>query len=218
MPDQKKYKIDYKFHKILQREDDLGLVIRVHISIEQQLNEFLSLFCCDFNALEGQEKLSYFQKVCLAEALGVVPEYSRLLKVLGKLRNNFAHKPNVELTVSNVSGLYEAFSSDGKKILQGVYDVLRKKAKSEVPKSFKKLPPKDKFILLAVTIQSRLRVAIGQKKDSLGSGELTYRCECGKNNLVELPSNYNKESPEAIAWSCLQCEKEYQFEFSFTKI
>jgi hypothetical protein len=218
MSDQNKYKIDNKFHKILQREDDLGLVIRVHISIEQQLNEFLSLLCCDFNALEGQEKLSYFQKVCLAEALGLMAEHSRVLKALGTLRNNFAHKPDVELTVSNVSGLYETFSSDGKKILQGVYDVLRKKAKSEVPKSFKKLPPKDKFILLAVTIQSRLQVAIRQKKDSFKSGELTFRCECGEENLVELESKFNDRSPKTLGWYCLGCNKEYQIEFRFAKI
>jgi len=216
MSDSNDYKVDKKFHKILRGEDDLGVVIRTHIHIEQQLNELLGLLCCNFNSLEKKARLGYFKKVCLAEALGLMPELSEILKVLGNLRNDFAHKPDMEIDNSNSSRLYDAFSSDGKKILQNVYNVIRKNSKNKVSKSFKKLPPNDKFILLAVTIQSRLRAEITLKKDDLKNGELKFRCECGQDNLVVLSSKFNNQST-TIEWNCSVCGKKYQFEFKFTR-
>ena len=216
MPDSNTYKVDGKFHKILQGEDDLGVVIRAHIHIEQQLNELLGLLCYNFNSLEKKAGLSYFKKVCLAEALGLMPEMSEILKSLGNLRNDFAHKPDMEIDNSNASRLYDAFSSDGKKILQHVYNVIRRNSKNKISKSFKKLPSNDRFILLAVTIQSRLRAEIILKKDDLKSGELKFRCECGQDNLVVLPNKFNNQS-KTKEWNCSVCEKKYQFEFKFTR-
>lgn len=211
------YKIDHKFHNILQGEDDLGVVIRVHIAIEQQLNELLGLLCYSFESLDKQTRLSYYQKVCLAEALGLSPEYSGILKVLGNTRNDFAHKPDMEINNSNATKLYDAFSSDGKKVLQRAYNVIRENSKNKVSKSFKKLEPKDKFIFLAVTIHSNLMRKIILTRDSLKSGELKIRCDYGKENQANLPNNFDNESPDGIKWSCPQCGKDYQFEYKFTK-
>jgi len=217
MPDSNTYKVDGKFHEILQGEDDLGVVIRVHIAIEQLLNELLGLLCSNFNSFEDQADIDFFEKGCLAEALGLKPEHRKVLQVLGKLRNEFAHKPEMKLGKSNVSNLYEAFSSNGKAILQDAFNRVRKqKPKTKVTKSFKKLPPKDQFILMAVTIQSMLRAEIILKKDDLKSGELKFRCECGQDNLVVLPNKFNNQS-KTIEWNCSVCEKKYQFEFKFTR-
>jgi len=218
MPDSNDYKIDKDFHRILQGEDDLGVVIRVHIAIEQLLNELLALIIRDFNLFEDQTKIEYFDKVCLVEVLGLKPENGTVLKVLGKIRNSFAHKPGMKLDRSNVSNLYEAFSSGGKTILQKTFDIVRKKKpNTKVVKSVKKLPPKDQFIVMAVSIQSMLRAAIKIKKNSLKGGELKFRCECDQENLVELPDNFSNPSPEAIMWQCSGCGKEYQFEYNFIR-
>lgn len=216
MPGAGNYKIDNKFHKILQGEDSLGVVVRAHIHIEQQLNELLSLLCYEYNFIE--DNLGYYQKVSLAGALGLTPEYVAILRALGKLRNDFAHEQGVELNKKNVSILYNAFSSVGKRIIQDVYNKLRKKMPNvKAYKSFRKLQPNDQFVFLVVTLQSRLRSVISRKKDTLKRGELTFRCECGKEHFVELTKNFNEQLPKGEEWSCPECKKKYQFLYNFIR-
>jgi len=216
MANPNKNKIDHKFHKILQGEDDLGVVIRTQIVIERQLNEMLGLLCPNFEILEKKIRLSYYQKVYLAEALGLTPEVSGILRVLGGIRNDFAHKPDMEIDNSNVSKLYAAFSPEGKKILQNTHNTIRKNAKNKVSKSFIKLAPKDKFILLALTIQLSLKDDLILKKESLETGEIKVRCECGKENQPRLVKK-SEESQKFIKWSCPQCGKGYQLDYAFKR-
>ena len=212
-----KYKINSKFHKILQGEDDIGVVIRTHIQIEQHLNELLKLLCRDFNALEENTRLVYSQKVYLAEALEINADYGKFLRALGKIRNEFAHKADMKIDKSNTSSLYDALSSELKRNLQNIYDETRKLNKNKINKSLKKLEPRDKFILLAVAMQSSLQGLIAFKKESLVKGELKYHCECGEVNQLLLPKDFNKKSPRGISWNCPQCNKGYEFEYNFIK-
>ena len=110
------------------------------------------------------------------------------------------------------------FPPNDKKLLQDSFNRTKKQnPKTKTTKSFKKLLPKDQFILIAVSIQSFLRAAIINKRKSLKNGELIFQCECGQKNLAELPDSLTNPSPEAIRWACPGCDKKYQFEFSFSR-
>lgn len=206
---EEEYSIDREFHKNLQKEDDLGVVIRTHISIEQSLNKLLDLLCSEPTHLKPA-KLEYNEKVCLALALGLTHEYGDALKGLGSLRNNFAHKSGMTLDNSNTTNFYNSFSPSAKNILQQTYSSTKKSVKnSSLPKTLKKLPPRDKFIVMAVTLHSLIRVGISIKERNLENGELHFRCKCGKFTLVPL------EYGPTINWFCKDCNKEYQFEYKF---
>lgn len=146
------------FIKSLQAEDELGLVIRAHIHIESWLIEFLSKLS-DAKALEKMN-LDYFQRVHLAVALGLKEEYSKGLLALGTLRNTFAHKLGSSLTETRIRNLYEALDSDEKATVQAAYTNTEKVLKQHEGKKFQKLPPRDRFVLIAVALQSLLFLAI----------------------------------------------------------
>jgi len=203
------YSIDREFHKNLKNEDDLGVVIRTHINIEQLLNKFLDLLCSESAHLKPAG-LEYSEKVCLALALGLTDEYGDALKGLGALRNKFAHKPGVKLDKSNTTNLYNSFSPSAKQTLQQIYDNVRKSTgNSSLPKTVKNLAPRDKFILMAVSLHSLIRAGISLKEKGLKKGELHFRCSCGEFARVPL------DKGTAIRWFCEGCNKEYQFEYKF---
>ena len=158
---------DDEFIKALQGEDELGAVVRAHIDIEQHLNEIIIL-CLPYPEHLDKVKLEYLKKVNLVICFSLKKEYRSVLKAFGELRNKFAHKPRTQLDESLVTSFYESFSSTGKECVQLVF---KKAQSSRAPKEkipdFKKLSPKDSFILIAVAIRQMLKVAIMNLKDDL---------------------------------------------------
>jgi hypothetical protein len=150
---------DDEFYQILLKEDDLGVVIRVHIIFEQLLNEFIDYFIPLSGKLD-EVKLSYYQKIRLAVLCGLKKENINCYQTLGKIRNQFAHKPKTELTNEMVDGWHRSLSDRGKKCVQLSLDSINAKlpAENKHP-AFDKLNHKDRFALIAVALRALLIAA-----------------------------------------------------------
>jgi len=143
----------------LQGEDELGVVVRAHIHIEYHLVELVELFFQYPEYLKKME-LEFHQKVDLALACGLKIQFAPPLKVLGNLRNDFAHKLNSYLGKQEVNNLYQSFSGEDKEIIQAAYLRTEKQVQEPTKKKFKVLEPRDQFILMVVTLRAALLVAI----------------------------------------------------------
>lgn len=153
-----------EFQSGLQGEDELGVVVRAHIHIEAMLIALIDALLVSPKHIEKMS-LDYSQKVRLAIALGLLPQYESPLLALGTLRNAFAHRPGTSLSKSRVDSLYSSLSSEDKEIVQASHQMTRKKVpEAKVPR-FSALGPKDQFILIAVALRALLAVA---KKEALG--------------------------------------------------
>jgi hypothetical protein len=110
--------LEQQFIADLQREDDVGLVLRGHLHIEHQLIELASALLpvaerCDWG------KISYRAKVELAYGCGLPKDLKEPLERLGSVRNGFAHTLNVSLSKQSVLDLYNSLSvrlQDGLKV------------------------------------------------------------------------------------------------------
>jgi hypothetical protein len=150
---------DIEFQLSLQGEDELGVVIRAHIYIESKLNALLERLLSSPKHLEKMN-LEYSQRVQLAVAMGLLPQYESPLLALGTLRNHFAHRPGTKLSKDKVNNLYSSLSSEDKQLIQQSHDRTRRNLKTETTvQSFSRLTPKDQFILIAVALRALLHVA-----------------------------------------------------------
>ena len=106
-----------KLLESFESEDDLAIVVRTHIVIENYLRELVCSFLANEKYFENA-KLEYSQVVQLSLAVGLQPRFESILKAIGKLRNNFAHKYRDSLNKNDVKNLYNALSKDEKENLQ----------------------------------------------------------------------------------------------------
>lgn len=150
-----------EFYDTLDIEDELGRVIRVHLHIEHYINEALSILTPYHEDLKALN-LDYFGKVTLLIALGVKPESMKILKSFGSLRNKFAHDLSFKLDKSVVNNLYKELSDREKETLQESY-----KATHGMPDcSFKELPPKDQFTLIALVVRRMVMQLVESCKEA----------------------------------------------------
>jgi hypothetical protein len=145
--------------EVLNGEDDLGAVIRAHIHIESLLNNLIE---SHFEFPEQLKKLNleFHQKIIIAQAIGLKPEYATPLSALGTLRNNFAHRLDTKLGKNEIESLYKSFKGDDKQIIQNAYMRTKKAFKKKRPKSVTKLEPREQFTLIIISIQTVLIAAI----------------------------------------------------------
>ena len=151
--------IEPEFVSLLMGEDELGVVIRAHTHIEASLNELLHLFL-PFPKFFEEMNLGYAQKVRLACAHGLKKQHLAPLLALGKIRNEFAHKLNAKLTKDRVSQLYSALSPDDRKMVHLSYQNTKSQMLVEKGPDFRKLEPKDQFILMAVSLKALVVIAV----------------------------------------------------------
>ena len=148
-----------QFDKDLQGEDDLGVVIRAHIHIEQQLNTCINELIPFPKALKPME-LDFSQRVHLLVALGLKEEFKRPLLALGNLRNEFAHRLDAALTEGRVKSFYDTFGGHEKDGIHQSLDRTRKRLGMGAKSKMKHQPPKDRFILYAISLHAALLVAL----------------------------------------------------------
>lgn len=138
----------------LQREDELGAVIRAHIFIEHYVDAIIELLVPYPENLKPLN-LDFDGKLSLITALGVKPEVKKPLSVLGKLRNKFAHRPNYKLDESEVNNLYKSLrSKDRERLNQDYLNIIKSKPDYSHLPSFKELLPKEKFAFIAIYIRA----------------------------------------------------------------
>jgi len=137
--------------EVLQGEDDLGVVVRSHIVVEQYLNTLIE---SEMVSTEHYQKikLDYHDTVKLAVALGLNPRFEKALNALGTLRNDFAHNLRPKISAQDSKNLYQTLNSDDKQVLQKCLTSTRKKLPEEGISQYQALEPKDKYILNVIVI------------------------------------------------------------------
>ena len=156
---------DEAFFESLSVEDDLGMVVRAHIHVEAMLLEMIDLLVPNPEPLKKME-LEFHQRVTLAVALGKLDEKEApALRALGKLRNDFAHRLDTQLSKDRVNNLYNALSADQKGLIQHVY----RREGSGGP-SFKEMSPRDRFIAMAISLRAMLLARIIDIRKSRDQG------------------------------------------------
>lgn len=140
----------------LTEDSDLVVVLRAQIRIESILFKLIEKLVTNPKALKDLQ-LDYFGCVSLAVALGLSEEVSPPLRTIGKLRNSFAHKLDAVLDTSSLNNLYKQLSSQQKEGFLHTYREMRVKYPNRLDaENPNKLPPKDRFQLIAVTIFTSL--------------------------------------------------------------
>lgn len=149
------------FTSALNKEDDLGMVIRAHIHIEHRLERYLALVVPHYEKYRTQITPDYETKINLALAMGLPEELRSVLKSLGTLRNRFAHQPNQSLKETDADNVYKALSSAQKDLFQKTF-----KATSEQfawpEKKVSQLATERKLGLLFLFAWSSLGLACGK--------------------------------------------------------
>ena len=145
--------------KALMGEDELGVVVRSHVIIESLILRLLELLIPCQEHLENL-RLGYRQKVDLVLAMGLKPQYGAPLKQFGKIRNDFAHKLDTIITSRHVNDLYGAMNQEDRKVVLKGFEDTKRKITGSTLKEFKKLDPKDRFVLIVVSLRAVLLAAI----------------------------------------------------------
>ena len=145
--------------KTLMGEDELGAIVRSHILIENLILRLLELLIPYQEHLE-KIRLGYRHKVDLVLAMGLKPQYGPPLLQFGKIRNDFAHKPDIKLTSKHVNDLYGAMHAEDRKVVLIGFENTKRQISGSTSKAFKKLDPIDRFILIVVSLRAVLLAAI----------------------------------------------------------
>jgi hypothetical protein len=151
---------DKQFMADLQREDDVGLVLRGHLHVEHQLIELASM-CLPFTARCDWGKISYRAKVELACGCGVPEDLKGLLIRLGVMRNDFAHALDASVSKQSVLNLYNALSDRLRGGLKISYKAMGLGALAD-PSN---LEPRDLLTLLFLTARQATKAAVHALRD-----------------------------------------------------
>ena len=143
-----------RFYKDLTREDDVGLVRRGHLHIEQQLMEIARAILpfgdrCDWG------EFTYRAKVELAYACGLPKDTHDALLRIGKLRNDFAHKVDACIPKQRAMDLYNGLSDRHRIGAQESYKVMV----GGPTFSPSNLEPRDLVTLVFLVIHSAIKAA-----------------------------------------------------------
>ncbi len=138
---------------ILMGEDEIGKVLRTQILVEELINKFLEV-ALKFPKHLKSLRLDY-GKVTLAMCLGLNNELKIPLYMLGKIRNDFAHKINQNIDSNRVNNLFDSFSPSQKKQLM-------ESIKNTSWKSWSKGTDEEKFIALCMAIYFMCKISILQ--------------------------------------------------------
>ncbi len=143
---------------VLKGEDDLGVVIRSHLIVEQYLNALIESLLKSPRHYEKMN-IDYSCTIKLAIALGLNPRFESSLNVLGTIRNGFAHNLRSSITDQDAKNLYKTLDPQDKRILQETLKSQRMKINSMDIPDYQKLKPKEKFILNIMVICGNVHTA-----------------------------------------------------------
>jgi hypothetical protein len=82
---------------VLTTDDDLGKVVRAHIYIEHELQDFIFFAAPSSAHLKRFDHMEFSEKVRLALVLGLNAELKPALTAVGNLRNKFSHRLDTKL-------------------------------------------------------------------------------------------------------------------------
>ena len=146
---------DQQFIDDLQREDDVGLVLRGHLHIEHQLVEMLSEFL-PFADRADWGMVNYRAKVEMAYAAGLPEDLKKLLERIGALRNGFAHTLSSSVTKEMALNLYNSLSDLYRRGLKESYKAMDM-GEFGSPAS---LEPRDLLTLVFIQARQAIKAAV----------------------------------------------------------
>jgi hypothetical protein len=135
--------------KALLEEDELGVVLRSHLYIEHKLDELLSIMV-PFPSFYEEMNLNYANKVKLACAMGLDPDFKPMLLALGTIRNKFSHNLNKKIDDEMVRNLHSVAHKNLRDSLPEF--VNQSLSESEAISSFNEAHPRDQFTSLIATL------------------------------------------------------------------
>ncbi|MDO6785463.1 hypothetical protein Q4583_15185 [Neptunomonas phycophila] len=140
-------------------EDDLGVVIRSHIIIEQYLNEIIESVLLHPEKYRKEINLDYHVKVKFVIALGLDKRFESILNVLGTLRNDFAHNIRSEISIQDSNNIYNSLDKERKSTVQELFKNIKSRLPDVGLPKYTNLVPKDKYILYIIALCGALEVA-----------------------------------------------------------
>jgi len=102
------------FYQALEGEDDLGVVVRAHISIENELQHFVRVAAPAPEYVDFKE-MDYSATLTLALILGLKKELRQPLRALGSLRNKFSHRLHMTIGRSDAFDIYSKLGAAAQK-------------------------------------------------------------------------------------------------------
>ena len=145
---------DKLFFDDLNREDDLGLVVKAHLHIEHQLTEFIQVSMpspekCDWT------RVGFAAKLEVALGLGLPNQLRKPLEAIGKLRNAFAHNLNYSQAQVDAVALYNGLSA---RFHAGVKETYRKIRGAELKPS--RLSNRDLLVIMLLTLRQAIQAEV----------------------------------------------------------
>jgi len=207
---------DLDFYTALNGEDDLGAVIRTHLFIEYLLDEYLDNVFNDYKSLDLLH-LEYNEKLSLASAILFKKEDSKALKAIGNLRNRFAHNLDAKLDKQTVDNLYTSLSTSDKEIVKNAHENIIERDRGDKKKAkFNDLPPKERFVYIAIAIKARLQLTIFMLEDELKFGVFVYKCQCGFRGRIPISENGIGDEPNPKKWICPSCKERFRMKICWS--
>lgn len=145
---------DELFYSDLEREDDVGLVLRGQLHIEHQLIEIANAVLPYGKRCEWG-KFAYRAKVELAHACGLSEDVRCVLLKLGNLRNVFAHNLNATISKQRALDLYNCQSDRLRTVLQDSHKLMTGGSVFSVTK----IEPRDLVALIFLNMHSATKAA-----------------------------------------------------------
>ena len=104
--------------QVLVAEDDLGKVVRAHIYIEHELQDFILFAAPNPDQLTRFDHIEFSEKVRLALVLGLNSELKPALKAAGSLRNKFSHRLDMKLGEEDAKNLMATLTPSARQRFQ----------------------------------------------------------------------------------------------------
>jgi len=143
-----------EFARAVVGEDELGTVVRAHIHIEYELEQFLNA------ALPYPEeigRLEYAMRVRLALAMGLRVGLKAPLNSLGSIRNKFSHRLDAQITAKDMLDFHNTFAAVDKHAIDHAFETMRSRNSDQKFTVLKALSDKSKFALFAAGLLSAVR-------------------------------------------------------------
>ncbi|WGD28707.1 hypothetical protein AncyloWKF20_12930 [Ancylobacter sp. WKF20] len=139
----------------LLHDEELIIILRSHLYIENELNKIIYLFMGHLNILDIIN-LNYSKKIDLAIRFGLNKDYRKRLITLGRLRNKFAHNIKASLEEKDAIDFIKSIGQDKSDMINS-YHVAKKNSGNE--SNFDDEPPSQKIIMCILHTWAPVAVA-----------------------------------------------------------
>jgi len=156
--------LENDFRKALLEDDEIEIVIRSHLYIENLLDELLSSLL-PFPEEYEEMNLSYANKVRLVCAAGFDKNFKPMLLALGSIRNKFSHDLNTKIDSELVKDLNSKMHPIAR---EGTAKMLSEMAGEKEFKYFQQHHPRDQFTTLVLNLWVIMNGAVREAKEYHG--------------------------------------------------